>query len=121
VRRCIWRPHGTNANPSRGAIGHTSQNNYCDSVTADADEVVGFDRCLLLFRYSLNVHSRDFSRPTDIDAPAFCRGIFVGKAIGPSAFRTNANVEEGSASQPVRHRSPTVVDVDGRLLVATRA
>ena len=30
-------PHGTNANPSRGAIRHTSQN--CDSVTADADDV----------------------------------------------------------------------------------
>jgi len=50
-------PHVTNANPSRGAIRHTSQN--CDSVTADADDVVGFDRCLLLFRYSLNVHSHD--------------------------------------------------------------
>ena len=31
-------PHGTNANPSRGVIRHTSQN--CDSVTADADDVV---------------------------------------------------------------------------------
>ena len=31
-------PHGTNANLSRGAIRHTSQN--CDSVTADADDVV---------------------------------------------------------------------------------
>jgi len=112
-------PHGTNANPSHGAVRHTSQN--CDSVTAKTKGYIqryftniqcgvqslfspdflvphvsriagGFDRCLLLFRYSLNVHSRDVHPSYFVPRCPLqrCPPLLLGAALSTPAMSTPA-------------------------------